>query len=234
MLTKERLEVVAVNRLNLLEAAAGYFQSRLGGWQKYLDGRGVIEESASHFRLGYEDGRVAGHFCQRGFDEVELYFASLLNEKGNSYFCKRLIFPILDLKGKVVGFVGRATEKWQEDSTKYLKSRDLVGVLYNMPALKAKQVFVTEGPLDAISLEQLGLPAVGVLSTHLSKEAGKHLEGKELVFVMDGDEPGREATTKLLERFPEAKGVHLPTGEDVNSLYVKDKRFLVSLLCPGK
>lgn len=203
----------------------------------YLCARGVNEEIAKEFAIGYApaDWQVLG----RRFPPKTLQDAGLLvsKEGGKSYdrFRGRLMFPIRDKRGRVIGFGGRVLD---DSVPKYLnspetevfhKGREVYG-LYELlrKQNKPQRILVVEGYLDVIALHQFGVPyAVATLGTATSKA---HLEllfrfSSELVFCFDGDAAGQEAAWRAMDAaLPCLKGgrqvriMLLPQGSDPDSL----------------
>ncbi|WP_019864395.1 DNA primase [Methylovulum miyakonense] len=177
----------------------------------YLKKRDVSGEAAKTFMLGYapQDWQeLAKRFNQR-----ELLDAGLLgsNDNGGLYarFRHRVMFPIRDKRGRVIGFGGRVLD---DSLPKYLnspetplfhKGREVYG-LYELLKKNAKppRILLVEGYMDVIALAQLGVDyAVAALGTATSQA---HLEllfryTSELVFCFDGDNAGREAIWKAME-----------------------------------
>ena len=147
----------------------------------------------------------------KGFTKEELYDAGLVlqnREKGTFYdrFRNRLMFPIIDVRGNVIGFGGRV----MDDSTpKYLNSPETIifNKRRNLFAMnivkKSKQGFIilTEGYMDAIALHQYGFDcAVASLGTSLTQEHADMLSKytNEIVLTYDGDAAGQNATQRAI------------------------------------
>lgn len=233
---------------DVLELAAGWFESQLAGMQGsaargYLDQRGVDPGVAGTFRLGLApDSRVAlkQAMLARDVTEAQLIEAGLLikpEDGGETYdrFRNRLMFPIWDPRERVVAFGGRALG---DQRAKYLNSPETNlfhkgSMLYNLPAARAAAresgtVIVTEGYMDVIALHQAGLShAVAPLGTALTEEQIALLWRltPEPVLCFDGDVAGQRAAYRAAERvLPLLKPGHslrfalLPPGEDPDSL----------------
>ena len=178
---------------------------------EYLKNRGVTGEIAQRFLLGY--AASAWQNLPPTFPADQLLRAGLViaKEKGGFYdrFRERIMFPIRDRRGRVIGFGGRVMG---EQTPKYLNSpetpvfkkhREVYGLyelLQTVP--KPKQILVVEGYMDVIALAQAGVPYVAAtLGTATSLE---HVEllfryTHELVFCFDGDRAGQNAAWKALE-----------------------------------
>jgi DNA primase len=230
------------------EAAARWFAGRLasaGGAQAraYLAGRGLDEAALARFGLGYapdERGALKAALAAEGFAEGQLEAAGLLarpDDGGPSYdrFRHRLMFPIHDGRGRIVGFGGRALG---EARAKYLntpetelfhKGQLLYGLhLARVPARERGTVIVAEGYMDVIAVARAGLPnAVAPLGTAVSEaQLGLLWQlADEPHVCLDSDEAGLRAAHRLIERaLPLLKPgkslrfVLLPPGQDPDSL----------------
>jgi DNA primase len=204
---------------------------------EYLKDRGVSGEVARDFALGYapNDWRA----LTKQFDQKLLLEAGLLGkgDTGKVYdrFRGRVMFPISDRRGRVVGFGGRVVDN---SLPKYLNSPETpvfqkglqVYGLYELLKRKSKpqRIIVVEGYMDVIALVQYGVNnVVAALGTATSKA---HLDllyrfAAELVFCFDGDAAGRQAAWRAVEvAFPclkegrQLRVMLLPQGYDPDSL----------------
>ena len=208
----------------------------------YLKNRGLTGQIAKAFRLGFAPPGWDNLLGALGMDENQqalLNKAGMLvtNDKGRTYdrFRDRIIFPILDARGRVIAFGGRVLG---DDKPKYLnspetpvfqKSRELYGLYQARKANRSlNRIVVVEGYMDVIALAQHGIHyAVATLGTATSEH---HLERlyrhvSEVVFCFDGDNAGRKAAFRGLEAaLPvmqdgrQARFLFLPEGEDPDSL----------------
>ena len=203
----------------------------------YLRGRGVSGEVARDFALGYaaDDWRM---LLQR-FDRRLLIEAGLLasQDDGSVYgrFRDRLIFPIRDRRGRVLGFGGRALGDVQPkylnspETPVFHKGKEVYG-LYELlkKKIKPQRILLVEGYLDVIALAQFGVEyAVATLGTAVSQA---HMDllfrfVPELVFCFDGDAAGRQAAWKAvnvvlpsLRDGRQARIMLLPQGHDPDTL----------------
>ena len=203
----------------------------------YFKSRGISGAVARDFLLGYAPdgwGTLAGQF-----DQKLLLDAGLLvnKEGGRSYdrFRGRVMFPIRDKRGRVVGFGGRVLD---DSLPKYLnspetpvfeKGREVFG-LYELLEKKTKpeKILIVEGYMDAITLAQFGIHnVVATLGTATSRT---HIDllfrfTSELVFCFDGDKAGRQAAWRAVDAaLPSLKDgrqiriMLLPQGSDPDSL----------------
>ena len=184
----------------------------------YLQRRGLSRRTLTSFGLGFAPNRwdaLIQELGQQGYDKRDLLDAGLAvsNQDGRIYDrCRnRVMFPIIDIRGEVIGFGGRV----MDDSTpKYLNSPDtpVYNKSRNVFALniakksKAGRVILTEGYMDTISLHQAGFDsAVASLGTALTPEHAQLLSRyfPEAIIAYDGDGAGVSATQRaipLLER----------------------------------
>ncbi|QKT03173.1 DNA primase [Ectothiorhodospiraceae bacterium 2226] len=235
---------------DVLERAASAFQRQLREHPQrrravdYLKRRGLSGEIAQTFGLGYAPpgwDNLARSTELAGMASRQLLAAGLMIEKDadRAYdrFRDRIMFPIRDRRGRVVGFGGRVLG---DEEPKYLnspetavfhKGRELYGLYEARKALRhIPRLLVVEGYMDVIALAQNGIRnAVATLGT--ATTAG-HLErlfrvSPEVVFCFDGDRAGREAAWRALEQALPAledgrqvRFLFLPDGEDPDS-YVR-------------
>ncbi|MGE5152986.1 MAG: DNA primase, partial [Bdellovibrio bacteriovorus] len=208
---------------------------------EYLKGRGLTGEIAARYGLGYAPSGWDFLLSRLGRDpsgRQRLSQAGLITDQdGRSYdrLRGRIVFPIRDRRGRVIGFGGRLLG---DGKPKYLnspetpvfhKGRELYG-LYEVQKARRKleRVLVVEGYMDVIALAQFGIDyAVATLGTATTPD---HLQllmrsAPELCFCFDGDRAGREAAWKALQcALPLATGnqslrfLFLPEGEDPDTL----------------
>ena len=209
----------------------------------YLKKRGLTGETAARFGIGYSPAgwqNLAEIFPN--YESPILVKIGMVkeNEEKKRYdrFRDRIMFPILNLKGKVVGFGGRVITK---DEPKYLNSPETPlfekgQELYNLFAARrairdAKKVLVVEGYMDVVVLSQYGIEyAVATLGTATTPRHVQKLlrQTDNIVFCFDGDDAGRKAAWRALEnslaQFVDGKNVgflFLPDGEDPDSYVQK-------------
>jgi len=222
----------------LLEQTTWYFERFL--WEgdagapvrAYLAERGLGEEIAKEFRLGLSPGRgLAEKAAEKGFSRDELRAAGLATVRGSDYFPRRLMFPLADARGRVVGFQARKLADDDPLRGKYVNSPegDLFkkgAILYGLHLARtaiAKQdrAAVVEGNTDVIALRQAGFePVVASMGTALTdrqlEELGRLTRRVYLCF--DADAAGQEATLRGMELAAvkgfDVKVVTLPRGQD--------------------
>ena len=222
----------------VLDQTATYFERLL--WEgdagatvrEYLAGRGLGEEIAKEFRLGLSPGRgLSDKARERGFTLDELKSAGLVTTRGTDYFPQRLVFPLADARGRIVGFQARKLREDDPLRGKYVNSPegDLFhksAVLYGLHLAKAaigKQDFaaVVEGNTDVIALRQAGFePVVASMGTALTERQLRELGRmtKRLFLCFDADAAGQDATLRGMELASaqgfDVKIVTLPSGQD--------------------
>jgi len=234
----------------VLDKAASYYREQLKQSQPaidYLKGRGLTGEIAKEFGLGFVPAGWDNLLRAVGKDDAAvkaLLGAGMLIEKEGEHrfhdrFRERVMFPIRDTRGRIIGFGGRVMGK---DEPKYLnspetalfhKGRELYGLYEARQALRdIPRLLVVEGYMDVVALAQYGVRyAVATLGTSTT---GEHLKKlfrvcPEVVFCFDGDRAGRAAAWRALENaLPEAEDgrqirfLFLPEGEDPDTLVRKE------------
>jgi DNA primase len=223
----------------VLDAAASFYERYL--WESqagslardYLAGRGLGEDVCREYRLGLALGgtTLARKARERGFTREELAAAGLVNRRGNDYFSGRLLFPLGDARGRVLGFQARKLREDDPLRAKYVNSPegelfrkgDLLYGLDRARAAIAKQerAVVVEGNTDVLALRQAAVePVVASMGTALTERQLKEL-GRlttRLWLCFDGDAAGEAATLRGME-LAAAQGfevhvVALPPGFD--------------------
>ena len=236
------------------EAAAAFYHNALLKSQEgaharsYLTGRGLDAETSEAFQLGYSpDGweSLKSHLIGRGFSEAELLEAGLLVEGdrgGYDRFRGRLMFPIRDDKGRVVGFGARKLTAEGADTTdatdaKYINTPqtpmfDKGGLLYALDRAKDavrrdQTAIVVEGYMDVIAAHQHGRTnVVASMGTALTERQIKLLERlrAKILLAMDADAAGIEATLRALQEAGAAGVIHAG-AESVHPSSMADEEF---------
>ncbi len=221
-----------------LEQATVFFERYLwdsdagGPVRQYLVARGLREAIAREFRLGLSPGRgLASKAGESGFTADELRAAGLTNQRGNDYFPFRLMFPLADARGRVIGFQARKLREDDPLRGKYVNSPEgelfkKSNVLYGLHLARAAiakqdRGVVVEGNTDVIALRQAGFePVVAAMGTALTDGHLRELERltRRLMLCFDADAAGQDATLRGME-LAVAKGfdvrvVTLPSGQD--------------------
>jgi DNA primase len=222
----------------LLDQAAGFYERVL--WadsgkavQSYLAERGLGEEIAREFRLGLSPAgaTLAKKAREKGFSDEELAGAGLVTRRGTDYFQRRLMFPLTDARGRIVGFQARKLREDDPLRGKYVnspeselfhKSHVLYGLHLARAAItKEDRALVVEGNTDVIALRQAGvLPVVASMGTALTEPQLRELKRltQRLFLCFDSDAAGEEATLRGMElALTHGFNVHivgLPHGKD--------------------
>lgn len=206
------------NRQEILQFANKYFVASSGKVIKYLISRGITKESIDKFKIGYDDGYLRYLLSEPYFNPKVIKELSLINEGGYDYFHNRITFPIFSgiaNNNHIYGFIGRT---FINGEPKYLRSKNLSGVVYNMPSLKSNILAITEGPLDVLLLEQIGIKSIALMGVSIPKELPKILNKKdEILLMLDSDRAGIIAAKRIKEKIPKATIVKFPIGYDPNS-----------------
>jgi DNA primase len=223
----------------VLEQATSFYERNL--WEtaagepvrEYLAGRGLGEEICREFRLGLALGgtTLTRKALEKGFTRDELLAAGLVNRRGNDYFTGRLLFPLADGRGRVLGFQARKLRDDDPLRAKYVNSPESElfrkgDLLYGLDRARAaiakrERAIVVEGNPDVLALRQAGLePVVASMGTALTERQLKELGrlAKRVVLCFDGDAAGEAATLRGME-LAAAQGfdvriVTLPPGLD--------------------
>jgi DNA primase len=222
----------------LLDQSASYFERLL--WEgetgasvrAYLTERNFGEEVAKEFRLGLSPGGgLAEKAREKGFSRDELRAAGLTTVRGGDYFPQRLMFPLCDARGRVLGFQARKLRDDDPLRGKYVNSPegDLFhkgSVLYGLHLArtgisKQERAAIVEGNTDVIALRQAGFEAVvASMGTALTegqlREIGRLTQ--RLFLCFDADAAGQDATLRGMElassRGFDVRVVTLPRGLD--------------------
>ncbi|MFN7096144.1 MAG: DNA primase [Gammaproteobacteria bacterium] len=230
-----------------LVQAANYYQAQLASAQEaqdYLQKRGLSAQIIQRFSLGYAPagwGNLADQFAVELHPSLEK-IGLLVKNKLDRYhdrFRERIMYPIRDQRGRVLGFGGRITNNQAaSDQPKYLNSPETPlfhkgSILYGLyEALQTvrdlKRVLVVEGYMDVIALAQYGVPyAVAAMGTAATRQ---HLERlfrhtSVIIFCFDGDNAGKNAAKRALETVlplmedgRQVKFMFLPEAHDPDSL----------------
>ena len=250
--------------LELLARTTNYYERYL--WEsreatrarEYLAARGLEEAVLREFKVGYAPSawdRVLMASREGGFGEQELYATGLAQRSrqgGQPYdrFRARIMFPLIDLRGRVLGFGARALEREgaagdvggaatsaatpkylnTSDNDLYHKGRQLYGAHLARPhATRAGEVIVCEGYTDTIALHQAGMRnAVGLMGTALTAEQVGELArmANRVLLALDADSSGQEAMLRAFalanKRKLELRVVPLPAGTDPAEMIQRD------------
>lgn len=211
--------------------------------REYLTRRGIDEETAERFGIGYAPDAWRGlreAAAKHGLDEelmIELGLLARSEKSPEAYdrFRRRIIFPIESLSGKVIGFGGRILDGDRPDAPKYVNSPEspvyhkglnLYGLSWARHAIRREEcALIVEGYMDVVSLAAHGLEhVVAPLGTAVTPEQASLLGryAKRIVLLFDSDAAGLKATFRagdvLLEAGLHPAVVTLPEGEDPDTV----------------
>lgn len=218
------------------QVALGYFRAQRQGASAYLEGRGLSRESIDVFELGFApdgwDGLLK-HALTKGVRDDDLLALGLIveNERGRRYdrFRNRVMFPIRDALGRLIGFAGRVLDDQlpkylnSPESELFHKSEVLYGLDRARGAIRQSgEVIVVEGYMDVIALHQCGFPnavaALGASLTAEQAEALARLDARTVYLAFDADEAGQRAVLGGLDqavgRRLMVRAVTVPQGKD--------------------
>ena len=240
----DREKYYEINR----EAARFFYRNMTEGPNRgysYMRRRGIEDRTIKKFGLGYAPDSwdsLYGYFKEKGTDEKLLLELGLLSQKDGRYFDKfrdRVIFPIINTAGKVIGFGGRALD--DKAMPKYLNSPEnrVFQKKNNLYALnstkqdigKAGTAIIVEGYMDAISLYQNGVRNVAAsLGTALTDNQAKLINRytKNVVLSYDADAAGQKAALRGIEVLRnegcKVKVLHVTDGKDPDEYIKKNGR----------
>lgn len=236
-----KARILEMNR----EAAHFYYENLLVPEGKaaldYLTGRGLLPRTIKHFGLGYAPNGWNG-LCdflrKKGFSGEEMEAACLARKGRNGgyydVFRDRVMFPIIDLRGNVIGFGGR---KMTGDGPKYYnspdtpvfkKTKNLFALNFAKKNQKLDHLILCEGYMDVIAMHQAGFTeAVASLGTSLTSDqcrlAASYVD--EAVLAYDSDEAGQKATKRAIGLLDEAgiraKVLNIPNAKDPDEFIKK-------------
>ncbi len=235
----------SLNLYELLNRVALFYQQTLKSSGQvainYLKNRHVSGEVAKLYQLGYAPPGWQTLETQPQFrqNKAELITTGMLIQKDDGSTCDRyrhrIMFPIHDRHGRIIGFGGRAIDTDQKpkylnspETAIFQKNRELYGLHQVLQQQTIENILVVEGYMDVIALAQHGIMnAVATLGTATSvyhiQLLSKHT--KQLIFCFDGDAAGRKAAWRALESsLPhlndglDASFIFLPEGHDPDSL----------------
>ncbi len=224
------------------DAALEYFRSQLRAprgarAREYLEGRGISDELIERFELGYAPSRglVAhlGRDSLRNAERAGLVAKSQSGEGHYDRFRNRIVFPIKEPSGNVLGFGGRGlgpgdTPKYlnSPESPVYRKSSVLFGLPLALDSIRRNgRVIVVEGYFDLIALHRAGIEEVAApCGTALTAAHARRLRryAQEVILLFDGDSAGQRAAERslpvLLAEGLRVRAAFLPEGQDPDDL----------------
>ncbi len=228
--------------LGLLDRTARYYTSFLESSAEaakaraYLAERGFSDEVLKEFRVGYAPSawdKVLVGAQRDGYSPQELLDSGLAqrNDAGNLYdrFRGRIMFPLADARGRVLGFGARAMSEGRgpkylnsSESRIYRKGRQLFGIDVARPhATKSGRIVLVEGYTDVLAMHQAGIrETVAIMGTALTEDQVIELAkmAKRVILALDADRAGQEAMLRAArlakDRDLELAAVEMPAGAD--------------------
>ncbi|MEE1006509.1 MAG: DNA primase [Acutalibacteraceae bacterium] len=222
-----------------------FLMSPEGKWAlDYLLGRGLTLKTIKHFGLGAAPDSwdmLIKHLKEKGYSQEDMLAAGVVGKssRGTLYdrFRKRVMFPIINIRGNIIAFSGRAMPGEDKQGGKYVNTSDTPvykksSNLFGMNFAKnvcSERVILVEGNMDVISLHQAGFTnAVAPLGTAFTMEQANLLTRytKEIVLTLDADAAGQKAikrASELLENTGlKTRVVVIPDGKDPDEFIKKN------------
>lgn len=245
----KRKQAAHNKQAGLLQAAADYFHQLFlhapqgEAARQYVARRGLSEETIEQFVIGFaldSWDNCRSHFNMQGYSDQELLASGLLTEnvdKGSKYdrFRNRLMIPIRDVDGRIVGFGARTLEK--DGIPKYLNSPqtdlfDKSHLLYGLDTAKraireARQAVIVEGYMDVMQAWQAGFRnVVAQMGTALTEQQLRLLKRytKQFVLALDADAAGQKATLRSLQVARETLDREVEVKFDAHGLVQQEGR----------
>jgi len=252
--SEERQKLYQIN-----QAAALYFHNLLNSpagekAKSYVTERGFTPQTISDFQLGYSPDKWEGlkkYLTERDYTEKELLNAGLIIEpegkKTHDRFRNKLMFPIADARGRIIGFGARVLEPSAEGLPKYInspqtpvfdKSGSLYGINLATTAIRQQnQAVIVEGYMDVITAHQNGfsnvVASMGTAVTEKQINTLKRLS-KNITLALDADAAGEEAMLRGVgfenTLGAEVKVIILPEGKDPDDVIKQDAKTWQKLL----
>ncbi len=238
--------------------AARYFLSNLFNIRRaleYFEKRGIEERTIKKFGLGYSLDSYEGlykYLKNKGFKEEFILKAGLISKKENRVydrFRNRVMFPVYDIKTKIIGFGGRVLDNSKPkylnspETPVFFKGTNLYGLNFVIKSGLPEYIIVVEGYMDCISLHQHGVTnTVASLGTALTIEQAKLLKRycKNIFICYDSDAAGQAATLRGLDILAqvgcEVKIITIPSGKDpdefIKNFGVDEFKKLIDIALP--
>ena len=213
-----KARILAINR----EAAVFFYKSLTSDPSKtglkYFVSRGLSPQTIKKYGLGYADNswdKLKNHLLSLNFKEEELVTAGVcLSKNGSTFdlFRNRAIFPIMDLRGNIIGFGGRILDDGMPkyintmDTPVFKKSRNLFSLNFAKNS-SSNRLILAEGYMDVIAINQAGFEnVVATLGTSLTAEQARLISqyAKEVIISYDSDSAGQKATSRAINLLGEA------------------------------
>ena len=248
---KRKTRIYEMNRL-----AANYFYTNLfkgpdkTGLQ-YFASRKLTPQTIKKYGLGYASDSwndLTDHLRSKGYTDEEIVDAWLAGSKNGrifDMFRKRVMFPIIDLRGNIIGFGGRVLD---DSQPKYLNTGktpvfDKGSNLFSMNFAKnsnAKRLILCEGYMDVIAVNQAGFDnVVATLGTAITPDQARLIShyAEEVIVAYDSDGAGQKATQKAINHFADVglrtKIIHMEGAKDPDEFIKKFGRDRFRMLLDG-
>ena len=214
---REYAQKVAPDLYEVMQTATRYYREQLKQSPRaidYLKQRGLSGEIAAKFGIGYAPDAwqsLAAAFPDYQSDTLDETGLVVSGDEGKRYdrFRDRIMFPIINVRGQVIGFGGRVLDKGEPkylnspETPLFEKGRELYGLFQAQKAIRGgQQVLVVEGYMDVVALAQHGVEyAVATLGTATTPYHVQKLLrlAEHIVFCFDGDKAGQKAAWRALE-----------------------------------
>ncbi len=237
----EKNEIYDINR----DAARFFFHAladRPNPGRDYIMSRGLDTGTIARFGLGYADdgwSSLRDHLKQKGYSDEKLFRAGLISKSKGKFYDKfrgRVIFPIINTRGKVIAFGGRAINGQDPkylnspESPAFSKKDNLFGLNLTRDEIKKEGcVIIVEGYMDMISLYAAGIKnTAATLGTALTDNHCSVIRryAESVVLAYDSDAAGRKAALRVIEILRqnglEAKVLHVTDGKDPDEFIRKN------------
>lgn len=198
--------------------------------KKYLNDRQIDDSMIKTFNIGLSlsESELYNVLKSKCFSDKEIIDSAVAVERGNNIYDlykNRIMFPLYDLEGKVVGFSGRIYFKSEESKYINTKETDIFKkgeLLYNYhiakrEARKEKTIIIVEGFMDVIRLSSIGITnVVATMGTAVTKYQASLIKklALNIIVMFDGDDAGGKATDAFLEHFDDETNIKIVRLED--------------------
>lgn len=220
---------------DIYEIAYKFYQNNLNtiygkDAKKYLIDRKIDDSIIKTFNIGLSlsESELYNVLKSKGFSDKDILLSAVAVERGNNIYDlykNRIMFPLYDLNGKVVGFSGRIYLK--SDESKYINTKETDifkkgELLYNYHIAKKesrreKSIIVVEGFMDVIRLSTIGITnVVATMGTAVTKYQASLIKklALNIILMFDGDDAGDKATSAFLEHFEDSSNIKIVRLED--------------------
>lgn len=241
--SRDKDELYEINR----QAARFFFRAmreKSNNGYTYMRNRGISDEILNKFGIGYADGEwnsLYGFLRDKGIEEKKMMELGLISKSNDRYFDKfrdRVIFPIINTAGRVIGFGGRAIGEGEpkylnsQESAVFQKKNNLYGLnLTRKDVSREDAIILVEGYMDAVSLYQAGIRNVSAsLGTALTENQARLIKRytKNVILSYDADQAGQNAAMRgidiLYKEGCRAKVLKVTDGKDPDEFIKKNGR----------